>query len=48
MTNYKGFVLPESGGTGTYLYTIGGLVALTIALIYGYFLRRKQERGASG
>ena len=47
VTNLKSFVIPETGGTGTYPYQIGGLVALATALIYGYSLRRKRERGAS-
>lgn len=48
VTNYKSFDLPETGGIGTYPYTIGGLAALAAALVYGYHLRRKRERGASG
>ena len=48
VTNYKGYDMPETGGIGTYPYRIGGLIALATALIYGYSLRRKRERGASG
>ena len=48
VTNYKSFDLPETGGIGTYPYTIGGLTAIAAALVYGYLLRRKRERGASG
>ena len=48
VTNYKSFDLPETGGIGTYPYTIGGLTAIAAALVYGYNLRRKRERGASG
>ena len=48
VTNHKSFDLPETGGIGTYPYTIGGLAALATALVYGYNLRRKRERGASG
>ena len=48
VTNLKSFDLPETGGMGTSLYTISGLAALAAALVYGYDLRRKRERGASG
>lgn len=36
--------LPETGGSGTSLFTFGGLLFLTAAaLMYGYSLRRKRE-----
>ena len=48
VTNYKSFDLPETGGMGTHLYKIGGLACIIAALIYGYSLRRKREKEASG
>ena len=47
VTNYKGFDLPETGGMGTHGHTIGGLACILAALMYGYSLRRKRERGAN-
>ena len=38
------YVLPESGGPGTYLYTISGLALILGCLVYGYNLRRRAER----
>lgn len=38
------FVLPETGGTGTILFTIGGLFLITAAVGCGYGLRRRKER----
>ena len=47
VTNHKAYVLPETGGMGTHMYTISGLVLLAAAaLIYGYSRRRKHGRGA--
>ena len=48
VTNYESVVLPVTGGMGTHLYTFSGLAVLAAALMYGYSLRRKRERGASG
>ena len=46
VTNHLARVMPESGGTGTKMYTFGGLLLiLTAALMYGYDQRRKRERG---
>lgn len=42
--NTTGFTLPETGGSGTNLYTYSGLLLIAITLMYGYILRRKQER----
>ncbi len=42
--NYAGYELPETGGTGTTLFTLGGLLILAATLVYGYGLRRRQER----
>ena len=46
VTNHLARVMPESGGTGTKMYTFGGLLLiLTAALMYGYDQRRKREGG---
>lgn len=42
--NYAGYELPETGGCGTTLFTLGGLLILAATLVYGYGLRRRQER----
>lgn len=46
VTNHVARTLPKSGGPGTYLYTIGGLIMMSIALIYGFILNRKHRREA--
>ena len=38
------YVLPETGGAGTTLFTIGGTLLLAGSLLPGYVLRRKRER----
>ena len=38
------YVLPETGGAGTLLFTIGGTLLLAGSLLSGYVLRRKRER----
>lgn len=43
--NTQGYVLPETGGTGTRWITLGGLLIVACALMYGHRRRRKQERG---
>lgn len=45
--NTAGFELPETGGTGTKPYTIGGAALATAAvfLMYGYSMRRKKRKG---
>lgn len=41
--NHTGYRLPETGGVGTTMYTFGGLLLMTAAVVYGYLLRRSQE-----
>ena len=36
--------MPETGGAGTLLYTIGGIALMAIGLLYGCALRRRLER----
>lgn len=46
-TNTATYVLPETGGFGTNLYTMGGLLLISAAgilLMYKYIMRRKEER----
>lgn len=38
------FVLPETGGFGTHLFTLGGVVLITLCLLYGCIRARKRER----
>ena len=38
------YVLPETGGSGTFLFIIGGTLLLAGSLLFGYVLRRKRER----
>lgn len=42
--NSSGYELPETGGEGTYKYTIGGAVVIAAGLLYGYIWARKRER----
>ncbi len=42
--NHTGYRLPETGGVGTTMYTFGGLLLMTAAVMYGYMLRRSRER----
>ena len=47
VTNKKApesYTLPETGGMGTNMFTIGGLVLITGSLFMGYIFRRKHER----
>lgn len=44
ITNAPAYELPKTGGIGTFLYTIGGLLLIAVSLLYGYKLRRKRER----
>ena len=44
--NDKEYTLPSTGGTGTTGYLAGGAALMCLAaLLYGYQLRRKRERG---
>lgn len=42
--NYAGYELPETGGAGTTLFTLGGLLILAATFVYGCELRRRRER----
>lgn len=46
ITNKKGSacVLPETGGPGTTLFTIGGTLLAAGSLLFGYVLRRRHKR----
>lgn len=43
--NSKGITLPETGGPGTVMYTLGGLAVIATSLVYGLSMRRKKEKG---
>ena len=43
VTNNKGFVLPETGGLGTILFAIGGVVLLGLAVLILIVPRRKRR-----
>ncbi|MDY2720583.1 MAG: leucine-rich repeat protein [Candidatus Faecousia sp.] len=49
IVNEADYELPETGGDGTTLYTIGGLLLMAVAgiLLYMYFKRRKEDVTAS-
>lgn len=49
ISNSAGYALPQTGGTGTLPYTIGGATLLTAAaiLMYGYSMRRKKSERRS-
>ncbi len=42
--NATGFELPATGGSGTTLYTIGGILLMALPLVYGYRKRRAERR----
>lgn len=42
--NSAGVILPDTGGPGTTLFTISGLLLLAVAAGYGYRMRRRRER----
>ncbi len=43
--NNTGAQLPVTGGTGTAMYTLGGLAFIATSLVYGLSMRRKKEKG---
>lgn len=43
--NQTGYVLPETGGSGTTLFTLSGLCLIVSALMYIHYARRRRERG---
>lgn len=45
--NSTGIALPETGGPGTAMYTLGGLAIIATSLVYGLSMRRKKEKGGS-
>ena len=48
VTNYAGFELPQTGGAGTHLYTMGGMLLLAAAvLLYIHILKRRKEEQPS-
>lgn len=40
--NYKGFVLPETGGTGTVIFTAVGVSLMLVAVVAFFVLRKKE------
>ena len=43
VTNHVARELPESGGMGTHVFTISGLLLMSAALMYMYFLQRRKK-----
>lgn len=43
VTNSSGIELPHTGGIGTFIYTLSGLLLMAIALMYGFVSRRRRE-----
>lgn len=41
----KAYELPKSGGGGTLLYTLGGVLMILMATIYGTFISRRRKEG---
>ena len=41
VANYGGFVLPSTGGTGTYVYALGGALLMAAAVILMYMSRKR-------
>ena len=42
--NTEGYTLPQTGGTGTRGFTIGGWFLISASLLYGFYLRQSRER----
>lgn len=47
VSNSTGYALPETGGSGTTMYTLGGFAVIAASLMYGLSMRRKKEKGGS-
>lgn len=45
VANYGGFVLPSTGGPGTSLYALGGMLLMAAAAILMYKIMRRREGG---
>ncbi|MCF0261058.1 MAG: LPXTG cell wall anchor domain-containing protein, partial [Erysipelotrichaceae bacterium] len=45
VANYTGYNLPDTGGSGTSMFTMIGLLLLGFGLVYGFFSRCKSEGG---
>ncbi len=43
--NSTGILLPETGGSGIMMYTLGGFAVIAASLMYGLSMRRKKEKG---
>ena len=43
-----GYELPATGGSGTILYTIGGLLLMALPLVYAYRKRKGERRAKLG
>ena len=43
--NSKGVILPETGGPGTTMFTLGGVAVIAASLMYGLSMRRKKRKG---
>ena len=41
VNNTTSVLLPETGGTGTYIFIYGGVGIMLVVIIIGYFLRRR-------
>jgi LPXTG-motif cell wall-anchored protein len=44
ITNTAGVELPMTGGIGTHINTLSGLVLMAGALMYGFRMRRRERR----
>ena len=44
VTNHSTYVLPQTGGMGTSIFTIGGLIIIALGLLYGYTLHQKRRK----
>lgn len=43
VNNHKGFTLPETGGMGTYIFTIGGVILMAGAIILLLTMKKKKD-----